>query len=270
MMSRVALPLRAWSAIPRIAAPRAMLATAAKRVGRPKGSTKDTKAKSKTATTKAKKAEKGKKADKGKKAEKGKKAKTSAAKTPKKKKAAKKVSVSKRAMMKLPPEARARSGYTIYSSAYLNDNKGTQLQKDIMRAAAAAWTALSPAEKGTYVQRAQTWNARAETVKAEFIASLTPEQVSEENRLRMAKEKSLKRSVNKLRDPRKPKGPLNVYMQYVKGHYATVSGSDTQERGKQLGESYRALSTAEKQRYASAAAADLQRYKREMEAYKSL
>ncbi|KAI9279639.1 high mobility group box domain-containing protein [Sporodiniella umbellata] len=162
----------------------------------------------------------------------------------------------------IPP--RPRSAWLLF----IRENAGVMKGKEGGLGEAAGilaerWRNLDEKEKEKFKVQFQKEKELHETAYAEALNKATPQQIQEENFLRK------KYKLPLLKDPKKPKRPLNAFVYY----YTSVADKfddksvRVADRAKQISLQYKALSDSEKEPFKKQAEEARAKYNKEIESY---
>ncbi|KAK8168698.1 hypothetical protein BKA80DRAFT_64064 [Phyllosticta citrichinensis] len=138
---------------------------------------------------------------------------------------------------------------------------------EVIKKASTEFKTLPSAELERFQKQAAENSQRNHEVYKKFVNSYTPQQIYEANKARLTLKKKLAvYKKNKLHDDRLVKAPKGSFVYFFMEKRGSVEGTSA-EKAKQVGQEWRALSAAQKQKYEDIARQDTQRYIKE---YKSL
>ncbi|NXC51319.1 TFAM factor, partial [Penelope pileata] len=142
---------------------------------------------------------------------------------------------------------------------------------ELVKKMAGAWRELPAAQKQVYEEARKTdWQKYSEQLAA-YKAQLTPAQAAalkEERRRRLAKRRSfrIKRELTVLGKPKRPRSGFNIF---VSENFQQSKGTSPTAKLKQLFETWRNLSSSQKQPYLQLAQDDKIRYENEMKSWEA-
>ncbi|NXW42942.1 TFAM factor, partial [Nyctiprogne leucopyga] len=142
---------------------------------------------------------------------------------------------------------------------------------ELVKKLAGAWKELPASQKQVYENARKTdWQRYVEQLTA-YKAQLTPAQAAalkEERRKRLAKRRSFKakRELTVLGKPKKPRSGFNIF---VSENFQECEGATPVAKLKQLYDTWRKLSSPQKQPYLQLAEDDKVRYENEMKSWES-
>lgn len=140
----------------------------------------------------------------------------------------------------------------------------------VAKDAGQRYAALPEEKKKEFQRKSQEAKAEWEREMAAWRATLTPEDIKQENMFRTAQRKAGKSRKGNLKDPNAPKKPLSAYFLFLRAIRADPALTESVFEGEQettkqsvlAASKWRALPEAEKQPYLEKAEADKAEYER--------
>ncbi|NWH82180.1 TFAM factor, partial [Piaya cayana] len=142
---------------------------------------------------------------------------------------------------------------------------------ELVKKIAGAWKELPATQKQVYEEaRKMDWQRYGEQLAA-YKAQLTPAQaeaLKEERKNRLAKRRSLraKRELNVLGKPKRPRSGFNIF---VSENFQESEGASPVAKMKRLFDTWRRMSSSQKQPYLQLAEDDKIRYENEMKSWEA-
>lgn len=175
---------------------------------------------------------------------------------------------------KSPSAYQRLSSYNIFIQKFAEERKKTG-EKFLLQNATAAYKALPESEKSKLLEQLPELISQRKAIYDEFVSKLSPGEIAEENKIRAGLRKSriaLGKSVRNLApivDPNAPTRPLSAFFLYMKDARkdTDLTGMTIAEQSKSLGEKWKQLVEAEKERYIQEAKKDLVAYQEKKKEY---
>ncbi|KAG5518476.1 hypothetical protein PMAC_002871 [Pneumocystis sp. 'macacae'] len=175
--------------------------------------------------------------------------------------------------------APSRLGYSPWI-AFLKERFKSALgaPKEILKQSSNIWKSLSQKERQIYQDLSQ--QSRIDAIRAYelWVTSLSPKEISEENRLRNRLRKQGRKGISRIKDPRKPKRPMTPFFLYCMHARSSpdfiekyVGGATKPtEQIQALSRKWAAMGEEEKMKFINQATDNRARYQKEMEIYQKL
>ncbi|KTW30073.1 uncharacterized protein T551_02017 [Pneumocystis jirovecii RU7] len=150
--------------------------------------------------------------------------------------------------------------------------------KEILKESSDIWKSLSQEERQVYRDLSLQSKVDATRAYELWVTSLSPKEISEENRLRNQLRKQGKKGISRIKDPRRPKRPMTPFLFYCAHARSSpdfvekYAGGATKatEQVQALSRKWAAMRDEEKMKFIDQAIDSRERYQKEMEIYQKL